>query len=192
MKYLKKYNNFLLEYKDFLIYNNQLTTLVGEEIPEIVDGNFDCGTNMLSSLEGSPKKVNVDFICSYNSLTSLKHAPKYVGNNFKCVYNCLKNLNYLPEYIGGELYCYENEWVKPIPTNIMIKYNLHPLKNSNKDLKWVYTDEQFKKFKSFYFQKEFLEREPENFIDLKPFGYARDIEELFPHLFDMDDLGLID
>ena len=76
-------------------------------------------------------------------------------------------------------------------TYTIIKYDL-PLKQSKWKSTWVYTDEQYNEFSSLEFQKEFLEREPENFIDLKPFGYAKGIEELFPHLFDMDELGLLD
>ena len=49
MKYLKNYNTFILESHD---YNGQeLTTLVGLNIPEIVDGYFYCDNNELISLE---------------------------------------------------------------------------------------------------------------------------------------------
>jgi hypothetical protein len=75
----------------------------------------------------------------------------------------------------------------------MEKYNLHCLADGTLiDDKWVYHQRQFYEFSSFEFQKEFLEREPENYLDLKPIGYAEGIEELFPHLFDMDELGLLD
>ena len=180
MKYLKNYNTFILE--SISSYSDEnLTSLEGLGISEIVDYNFNCSINKLTNLKGGPKYVDGNFYCYNNKITTLKGGPIKVGGHFDCRYNNLKNLDYLPE-IGGELICYRNNWVKPIPYNITIKHNLHH----------VYTDEQFNKFSSFDFQKEFLEREPENFMDLKPFGYASGLEELFPHLFDMDELGLLD
>ena len=62
----------------------------------------------------------------------------------------------------------------------------------NNPSNFQYSIENMVKFSSFEYQKEFLERESENFMDLKPIGYAKGIEELFPHLFDMDELGLLD
>ena len=209
MKYLKNYNTFILE--DFDFTNIKLTTLLGLGIPEIgegdfscsqnklknlvgspkkVIGRFDCHNNNLTSLEGAPEYVGGNFVCFSNNLTSLEGAPKYVGGNFDCRHNKLTTLDHLPENFNGHLYCGNNNWSKPIPYKIFINYNLILLNNG--DHKWVYTTEQYKKFCSFEFQKEFLEREPENYFDLKPIGYAEGIEELFPHLFDMDELGLID
>ena len=43
------------------------------------DGDFDCSSNQLTSLGGSPKEVGGDFSCSNNQLTSLGGAPK--GNS---------------------------------------------------------------------------------------------------------------
>ena len=212
MKYLKNYNTFILERIDFDYNNQKLTTLIGLDISEIVDGyfscsfnnlinligapkicklNFDCNTNNLTSLDGAPIEIGNSFYCHNNELTSLKGAPIKIPGDFWCLNNKLKNLDYLPE-IGGDFYCNNNDWDKPIPYNIMIKYNLHCLKQGSNDYSWVYTLEQFEKFGSFEYQKEFLEREPENFIDLKLIGYENGIEELFPHLFDMDELGLLD
>ena len=212
MKYIKNYNTFILE--DINYPYKSVTTLIDLNIPLIIDGNFNCINKQLTSLKGSPKdgfnnfycfdnnlttlegapsKVGEDFNCYNNKLITLEGAPKKVGGYFDCTKNKLTSLEYLPEYIGGILYCYDNEWTKPIPYKIMSKFKLHCLEICDiEDDQWVYTDEQFNKFSSFEFQKEFLEREPENYFDLKPIGYAEGIEELFPHLFDMDELGLID
>ena len=171
---------------------NVLTSLVGAS--EKIGKFFDCSHNMLTSLNGGPREVGLVYNCSYNNLTILIGAPKVLNRMFNCSNNKLKNLDYLPE-INGVLYCYNNEWEKPIPYEIMIKYNLHVTELPQKlgiDMKHVYTQNQFDKFSSFEYQKEFLEREPENYLDLKPIGYAKGIEDLFPHLFDMDELGLID
>jgi hypothetical protein len=238
MKYLKKYNTFILEALHSIYLSetglHKLTTTY-KEIPEIVDGSFYCNKNHLKNLIGSPRIVNDSYNCSHNELTSLVGAPEKIGKSFDCsynkltslnggprevyvAYNCshnnlttllgatklinrmfncsnnkLKNLDYLPE-INGWLYCYNNDWLKPIPYNIMIKYNLHATELPQKlgiDMNHVYTKSQFEWFSSFEYQKDFLEREPENYLDLKPLGYAKGIEDLFPHLFDMDELGLI-
>jgi hypothetical protein len=175
-------NNFYCEY-------NLLTSLEGA--PEMIGGTFNCFKNKLITLLGSPNKISGNFYCYNNELTTLEGAPEYVAENFNCGNNKLETLDYLPR-IDGRLSCYNNNWIKPIPYEIMIKYDLHPLVKSSSDGKYVYTLKQFDKFSSFEYQKEFLEREPENFIDLKPIGYANGIEKLFPHLFDMDELGLID
>ena len=50
----------------------------------VVKGDFDCGSNLLTSLVGAPQKVEVDFWCSYNHLTSLEGAPREVGGDFYC------------------------------------------------------------------------------------------------------------
>ena len=168
---------------------NELTTLKGA--PKEVGNFFDCSNNELTSLKYSPIKVGGSFNCSTNKLISLEYTHKYVDGIFECSNNLLTNLDYFPEYIGNDLYCYGNDWAKPIPYKIMTKFNLHCIDNET-DNKYVYNYKQFNKFSSFEYQKEFLEREPENYLDLKPIGYAEGIEELFPHLFDMDELGLID
>ena len=55
-----------------------------------VSGNFYCGNNQLTSLEGSPKEVGGFFNCSSNNLTSLEGAPKKVGGDFWCYSNAVK------------------------------------------------------------------------------------------------------
>ena len=53
----------------------------------VVDGNFDCDKNRLTSLKGAPLKVGVSFYCSYNALTSLVGAPKRARCGLSCVNN---------------------------------------------------------------------------------------------------------
>ena len=48
----------------------------------IVDGNFSCAYNFLTSLEGCPKEVKGDFCCFANRLTSLEGCPKKVDGDF--------------------------------------------------------------------------------------------------------------
>ena len=84
-----------------------------KEIPiqfNIVDGNFVCHYNQLTSLKGCPKYVNGSFDCSYNELTSLKGCPRIVNRNLfsfegklQCrEYNKFISLEGAPEFIGNE------------------------------------------------------------------------------------------
>ena len=149
-----------------------------------------CGNNNnnLIELPELPYSLKVLFIVN----TSIRKLPKLPDSleYLYCTSAMLTELPELPENLK-EIKLGYNNWIKPIPYKIMIKYHLHSLKNDTYDTYWAYTKDQFNKFSSFEYQKEFLEREPENYLDLKPIGYAEGIEELFPHLFDMDDLGII-
>ena len=53
----------------------------------IVSGYFNCSSNQLTTLEGSPKEVGGNFDCSNNNLTSLQGCPSSVGGDFYCSYN---------------------------------------------------------------------------------------------------------
>ena len=56
------------------------------ELPDlsevVVNGDFSCANNKLTSLKGAPKEVGGDFSCAHNQLTSLEGAPKEVGGDF--------------------------------------------------------------------------------------------------------------
>jgi hypothetical protein len=58
-------------------------------------------------------------------------------------------------------------------------------------LKKIY-DECYIMYHNLEFQKDFLTKHPEKFNDLKKIGLVDGLEKIFPHLFDMDELGLID
>ena len=138
----------------------------------------DCNFKELPEL---PKTLKYLY-CQHNSLIELPKLPNTL-TYFNCSYNKLKVLPTLPDTLTL-FKCTNNDWEKPIKYEYMMKFNL--------GIYEIYTLEKIKIFSSFKFQKEFLEIEPENFMDLKLFKYADGIEELFPHLFDMDDLGLLD
>jgi hypothetical protein len=70
-----------------------------------VDGNFDCSTSNLKTLEGAPDRCEGDFDCSQNQLTSLAHAPSYVQGRFWCNDNPLTSLEHLPAHVGGLVWC---------------------------------------------------------------------------------------
>jgi len=74
-----------------------------KELPDlsdvIVDGDYDCSSNNLHTLKGSPKQVHGSFNCSWNKLTSLEGAPEFVNGIFYCNQNPLKSLEGAPEGI---------------------------------------------------------------------------------------------
>ena len=96
IKFNKVTGNFICGY-------NKLTSLEG--CPEKVGGDFDCGFNNLTSLEGCPKEVGGNFGCHYIKLTSLEGCPEKVGGNFDCGDNKLTSLEGCPEKVGGNFDC---------------------------------------------------------------------------------------
>lgn len=74
----------------------------------IVSGDFDCSTNALISLEGSPKEVGGFFDCQNNKLESLKYAPKIVKGIFNCSTNKLRSLKGSPKEVGKGFLCHNN------------------------------------------------------------------------------------
>jgi len=78
-----------------------------------VSGDFHCGFNKLTSLNGSPQSIDGDFYCISNHLTSLEGAPQRVGGIFWCYSNKLKNIDYLPKYYK-KLHIYNNPIFKII------------------------------------------------------------------------------
>lgn len=129
---LKSLKNFPKIIKGNLtIASNKLTTLENSPVTK-VDGVFNCSSNKLKnlngspgsvggiicisceleSIEGSPHDVQQDFICSNNSITSLKNNTFYVGGTFDCSDNFLKDLKNLPPCLKIK---YDNN---PIDKNI--------------------------------------------------------------------------
>ena len=72
-----------------------------------VTGDFDCGNNKLTTLEGAPHTVDDSFAVYNNQLTSLEFAPKSVGHNFWCKFNNIRSFEGLVN-IGGGFYCNHN------------------------------------------------------------------------------------
>jgi hypothetical protein len=77
--------------------------------PEIINGDFDCSHNLLTSLEGCPKDVQGYFRCSYNNLTSLKGCTEKIEGDFNCYHNLLTSLEGCPKTIEGDFYCGDND-----------------------------------------------------------------------------------
>jgi hypothetical protein len=68
-----------------------------------VRGSFDCVSNRLTTLKGSPKWVGGRFHCYKNQLTSLEFSPDYVAGGFNCKSNKLTD-NYCETEILGYFY----------------------------------------------------------------------------------------
>ena len=93
---------------DFFCYGRGLKSLSGISFGH-GSGNFNCGTNRLTSLEGAPQKVGGSFSCAENQLTSLEGSPQTVGGNFNCNSNQLTSLAGAPQTVGGSFSCARNE-----------------------------------------------------------------------------------
>ena len=91
----------------FNCITNYLTSLKGS--PHTAR-EFMCTGNLLTNLIGGPHTVKWSYWCSFTQLTSLEGAPHTVGGYFSCEENPLKSLKGIPKYIGGSFY---------------INYNLH-------------------------------------------------------------------
>lgn len=91
---------------NFICDNNDLTSLKGA--PRSVGGNFSCNHNQLKDLQGAPKTVGGYFSCTHNQLADLYGAPQNVGGGFWCAYNNLMSLHGAPVSVGGDFECYAN------------------------------------------------------------------------------------
>lgn len=85
---------------DFCCYGNNLTSLKG--CPIKVKGYFNCSGNNLKSLEYCPIKVRDSFFANANQIEYLNHCPEIVGGSFACGYNPIKNLNGFKTSFGSK------------------------------------------------------------------------------------------
>lgn len=80
-----------------------------------IEGSFDCGTNELTSLKGSPNYVSKYFCFSGNKITTLDYLPKYVGDYIMASFNNLKSLKCDKIYVKRLFKCDGN----PLPKEIL-------------------------------------------------------------------------
>jgi hypothetical protein len=93
---------------DLDLSNMNLTKLPDILKDITVGGNFYCGNNNLTSLEGAPKSVGASFACSNNKLTSLQCDHITVGGDFYCSFNKLTSLVGAPKSVGEDFICHSN------------------------------------------------------------------------------------
>ena len=127
---------------DFYCGGNNLTSLEGA--PSSVGGEFSCSRNNLTSLEGAPSSVSGNFYCYDNNLTSLKGAPSSVGGEFSCSRNNLTSLEGAPSSVGGDFHCSDNKLtsLEGAPSSVGGKFycydnKLTSLHNIHKQIKHV-------------------------------------------------------
>jgi hypothetical protein len=92
---------------DFFCGDEQLTSLEGA--PVSVGGSFFCNHNKLTSLEGAPSIIKQGLLCSNNQLTTLEGAPTQIGGAFYCNNNSLTSLEHCPAKVGDDFYCQSNK-----------------------------------------------------------------------------------
>jgi hypothetical protein len=102
-----------------------------------VTGNFNCGNNKLTSLEGSPREVVGGFYCQSNQLTTLKGSPIKVGGDFTCTSNKLISLEGCTKKVGGTFTCYNNQLTSLIGCPEIIGRNFYCDNNNIKDFKGI-------------------------------------------------------
>jgi hypothetical protein len=80
-----------------------------------IKGSFNCSSNFLENLIGSPRTVTGDFMCVSNRLITLEGAPLEVGGTtFACDDNKLKDLRYLPKFTNPKetfISCTDNKLI---------------------------------------------------------------------------------
>ncbi len=68
----------------------------------VVESSLDFRDRDLKELPDlSNVVVQGDFFCSMNNLTSLKGAPYSVSGDFRCALNQIKDLQHMPQFVGG-------------------------------------------------------------------------------------------
>ena len=91
---------------DFNCSSNSLTTITGSPIK--VTGNYDCSNNNLTTIIGSPLEVTGEFVCAHNNITSLEGCPEIIGEGLYCNANKISSLDYATfteahDYTGNDL-----------------------------------------------------------------------------------------
>lgn len=113
-------------------------TKYGDLTGEIFIGNIDVFGMGLTSLEGSPKIViNGNFNCGYNKLTSLKYSPEIIRGGFNCTMNQLTTLEFSPKEVDGNYECYDNQLVSLKGIQTELKSSLACGKNKLKSLEYA-------------------------------------------------------
>jgi hypothetical protein len=67
----------------------------------IVHGNFYCGNNRLTSMQGFPYEVRGSLFCQGNKITNFEYCPKVVFEDFNCTFNPILSIKEITSRIGG-------------------------------------------------------------------------------------------
>ena len=167
----KIFENINLDYND-----QKLTSL--PKLPNKLKKLW-CIYNQLTSLPELPDNLK-ELYCSYNQLTSLPELPVSLKNLY-CQYNQLSELPKLPDNLKF-LICHDNNWKEPISIDIINKFDLKP-----------YTNEQTKLFRSYEFQKEYIEKDNINYFNLeqKELKIHPRIKQEYINIDSIKDMGVL-
>jgi hypothetical protein len=120
-----------------------------------VSGNFNCFSNQLRTLEGSPRKVDGNFWCYVNPLISLEGAPEVIQGSFYFKntyfkYNLQSFLNWIDRIKPDEIslllthHFFTPEVIKEqitqnpdFPYYVSLAWNTEGFKNTQEELKKI-------------------------------------------------------
>lgn len=113
-----------------LVYNGEFI----QDMPEIINGSFNCMNLNLTSLKGSPLYIYGDFLCSLNNLLNLEYGPKFVLGVYNCALNKLTSLSGIAENQMKTIMCYDNQLssLELVPQDIYTNRKLNCYANFNK------------------------------------------------------------
>jgi len=94
--------------KEFLDFINIKNYKINKDLSVDVEGDVSIANLNLPQIPIEFVKVGGDFYCGSNSLTSLQGAPQEVGGGFYCEYNSLTSLQGAPQKVDGYFYCGNN------------------------------------------------------------------------------------
>ena len=197
MKYLKSFENYTNENetvlsfnkldineipKEFLPLKNNLVELhchhcrnlsVLPELPNTLKVLW-CYETVITELPKLPNTLKVLW-CYDTVITVLPELPDSLTSLW-CANNKISILPDFPKNLDL-IYIGNNPWIEPIPFEWY---------NNSDDRLDIYNKEQKKKFQSYEFQKEFVEKYPLRLKDLNPIGINREIRKEYAYLFDFD------
>jgi hypothetical protein len=75
-----------------------------DDLPDEVQGYFNCSYNPIKSLVGCPRIINGNFYARSTCIKTLEGGPRVVTGDYICSYNELDSLDGLPDEILGDLY----------------------------------------------------------------------------------------
>ena len=66
----------------------------------VVEGDFRCGFNLITSLNGAPLEVGGGFYCNHNQLTTMDGCPRKIGDRIVCSHNRLVSVDGVPQELS--------------------------------------------------------------------------------------------
>jgi hypothetical protein len=118
----------------------------------VINGNFWCNHNKLTSFQGCPVEVRGDFYCFGNKITNFKDCPRIIEGDFNCMNNHLNSISDLNSTILGffihSYYCTEPYEIKEIHNYYhisAINKNAISVHISGKDLESIICEQDLQK-----------------------------------------------